>query len=387
MANIRLICAPMPLMALLLRRFVLAGAISACIAAPAFAQQPAVQVGTIVAAKQPISETIGFVGRIEAVDQVEIRPRVSGYLEAVLFKEGEIVNAGDKLFQIEPALLQAAVQQARGALMQAEGAFTYASLQRQRADELLKTNATSASIRDQRVADEKNAQGAVIRANADLDNAEINLGYASISAPITGRIGRALVTKGNLVRPESGPLTLIVSQDPMFITFPVSEREFLRIRQEGGKTTRDNVRVALRFADGSDYDQVGKVDFIDVAVDRSTDTVMVRARMPNPDAALIPNQFVRVSVVNEVANEKLVIPQAALIADQEGIYVFVVQDGAAVIKRVRTGAEVGTGIAIESGLNPGDVVIVNGMQSLRPAAPVLATPIPATLNPSAKTAG
>ena len=387
MPMIRLICASAAVMGPLLRLSTLVGAVATCMAVPALAQRPAVPVGTIVATKQAINGAIGFVGRIEAIDQVEIRARVGGYLEAVTFKEGEFVNAGDKLFQIEPALLQAAVQQARGALMQAQAAYANASLQRQRADELVKTNATAVSTRDQRVADEKNAQGGVVRADADLDNAQINLGFATISAPISGRIGRALVTKGNLIRPDSTPLALIVSQDPMFVTFPVSEREFLRIRREDGKTTRDNVRIALRFADGSAYDHVGRIDFVDVAVDRSTDTMVVRARVPNPDGALVANQFVRVSVVNEVADEKVVIPQAALIADQEGVYVFVVQDGTAVIRRIKTGAEAGTGIAIESGLAPGDVVIVNGTQSLRQAAPVLATPIPETSNTPAKIAG
>jgi len=361
-----------------LRFSILTFAVVVCLAGPALAQQ-AVPVGTIVAAKQPVSKAIEFVGRIEAIDRVELHARVSGYLAAVLFKEGEMVKEGEKLFQIDPAPFDAAVQQARGALLQAQGTYANASLQRQRAEELVKTDAISVATRDQRVADEQVAQGAVVRATADLQTAQINLGYTTISAPVSGRIGRALVTKGNLVGSDTGPLALIVSQDPMFVTFPVSQREFLRIRQEGGKTMRENVLVKLHFADGSAYDQTGKIDFVDVTVDRSTDTVIVRARVPNPDSVLVPDQFVQVSVVGETPEEKVVIPQAALIADQEGTYVFVAQDGKAIIKRVKTGPEVGTGIAIESGLAPGDLVVVNGTQSLRPGAAVVATPIPETL--------
>jgi membrane fusion protein, multidrug efflux system len=361
-----------------MHRSIVSAAVAACLAVPGLAQQ-AIPVGTVVAAKQPVSKATEFVGRVEAIDRVDVRARVSGYLDAILFKEGDTVKDGDKLFQIDPAPFEAAVQQARGALLQARGSYANASLQRQRAEELVKTSATSVATRDQRVAEEQNAQGAVVRSDADLKTAQINLGYATISSPITGRIGRALVTKGNLVGPDTGPLALIVSQDPMFVTFPVSQREFLRIRQEGSKTNRENVLVKLRFADGSGYDQTGKIDFVDVAVDRSTDTVIVRARVPNPNSVLLPDQFVRVSVVGETPEEKVVIPQAALIADQEGTYVFVVQDGKAVIKRVKLGPEVGTGVAVESGLAPGELVAVNGTQSLRPGAAVFATPIPETL--------
>jgi membrane fusion protein (multidrug efflux system) len=370
-----------------MRRSILAAAVAACFAGPTLAQQ-AIPVGTIVATMQPVSRAIDFVGRVEAIDRVDVRARVSGYLDAILFTEGETVTEGEKLFQIDPAPFEAAVQQARGALLQAQGNYANATLQRQRAEELVKKEAAPVATRDQRVAEEQNAQGAVVRADADLKTAQIDLGYATISAAITGRIGRALVTKGNLVGPDTGALALIVSQDPMFVTFPVSQREFLRIRQEGGKDNRESVLVKLRFADGSAYDQTGKIDFVDVTVDRSTDTMIVRARVPNPDGVLVADQFVRVSVVGETPEEKLVIPQAALIADQEGTYVFVVEDGKAVIKRVKLGREVGTGVAVESGLAQGDMVVVNGTQSLRPGVAVVATPIPETLKTgSLKTEG
>jgi len=177
---------------------------------------------------------------------------------------------------------------------------------------------------------------------------------------------------------------LIVSQDPMHVTFPVSQREFLRLRQEGSKTSKGSYGVRLHFANGTAYEQDGKIDFVDVTVNKATDTIMVRARVPNPANALTDGQFMHVAVQGNMPQEKIVVPQAALLADQEGLYVFVVQDGKAVVKRVKTGSEVGTSIAIEQGLSSGELVVVSGLQSLRPGVPVVSSPMPAadTISPS-----
>jgi membrane fusion protein (multidrug efflux system) len=343
---------------------------------PQSAPAQALPVGTVAAAMQPITPGADFVGRVEAIDRVEVRARVTGFLLETFFKEGDTVQEGAKLFQIDPAPFQAALQQAQGALLQAQGTLDNASTQRRRAEELLKTNATSTATRDDRVAAERNAQGALAMAEANVKTAQINLDYTTIIAPIAGRIGRAKVSRGNVVSPETGPLTLIVSQDPMYVAFPVSQREFLRLRQEGDKTRREDLIVKLRFADGSYYDQNGEIDFVDVTVNKDTDTIMVRARVPNPTDALTDGQYMRVVVQREKPVEKIVIPQAALLANQNGLYVFVVEDGKAVPKQVKTGPEVGTGIAIEQGVSAGDLVVVSGLQSLRPGAPVLATPTP-----------
>jgi membrane fusion protein (multidrug efflux system) len=343
----------------------------------AFAQAaapPPQPVGTVTAAMQPTTPGADFVGRVEAIDRVEVRARVTGFLLETFFKEGDTVQEGAKLFQIDPAPFQAALQQAQGALQQAQGTLDNATTQRRRAEELLKTSATSVATRDDRLAAERNAQGALTMAEANVKSAQINLDYATIVAPIAGRIGRAKVTRGNVVSPETGPLTLIVSQDPMYVAFPVSQREFLRVRQEGREEKRENLIVKLRFADGSYYDQNGVIDFVDVTVNKDTDTIMVRARVPNPAGALTDGQYVRVVVQRDKPVEKIVIPQSALLANQSGLYVFVVEDGKAAPKQVKTGGEVGTGVAIEQGLNVGDLVVVSGLQSLRPGAPVVATP-------------
>jgi membrane fusion protein (multidrug efflux system) len=162
----------------------------------------------------------------------------------------------------------------------------------------------------------------------------------------------------------------------MYVTFPVSQADVLEARKDE-HTNVDTIKVKLRFSDGSLYDQVGDINFVDVTVDRSTDSVTLRGTIPNPKGTLIDSQLVRVILESGTPMEKVVIPQAALIADQEGVYVFVVDDGKAVVRRVKAGEESGTGIVIESGLSAGDLVIVEGLQSLRPGTPVRATPMPA----------
>ena len=209
------------------------------------------------------------------------------------------------------------------------------------------------------------AKGAVMTAEANLRTAQINLGYTDISAPITGKIGRTSLTKGNVVGPESGPLTTIVSQDPMYVTFPVSHREFLEAQDGSGERDPKSIKVRIRFSDGSVYDQLGVVNFIDVSVDRTTDTVTARATIPNPRGVLIDGQLVRVLLESGAPKEAIVIPQSALIADQQGVYVFVVEDGKAAVKRLKLGGETGTDVVVEDGLSAGAQVIVEGLQGVR----------------------
>jgi membrane fusion protein (multidrug efflux system) len=217
---------------------------------------------------------------------------------------------------------------------------------------------------------------------ASLQTAKINLGYTEIVAPVGGKVGRTNITKGNVVGPDKGVLTTIVSQDPMYVTFPVSQREFLRARAAGPKVDISDIKIRLRFADGSTYDQVGRVNFVDVTVDRATDTIMARATMPNPKGVLVDGQFVRIAAEIGEPVEMVIIPQSALIADQQGVYVFVVEDGKAAVRRVKPGAESGTGIVISEGLAGGEQVIVEGLQGVRPGAPVRASPQRATLTRS-----
>ncbi|HUB45547.1 MAG TPA: efflux RND transporter periplasmic adaptor subunit [Acetobacteraceae bacterium] len=342
------------------------------------AQQPAaVSVGTVTAELKPITRSVDFVGRVEAVQRVDIHARVTGFLQKVLFKEGDLVKEGEALYQIEPDTFQAAKTQAQGALYQAQAKYQNAVAQRARIEELVKTRAATPAQLDQQVAAEKSSQGDIVVATANLQTATVNLGYTDITSPITGEIGRTNVTVGNVVGPNSGTLTTIVSQDPMYVTFPVSQRDLLSFQRQKEKQNAADLAVKIRFADGSMYPETGRINFIDIKVDRATDTVTVRATFPNPHNTLIDGQLVRVSVSTGKPEEKVLIPQAALIVDQQGPYVFLAADGKAVVQRVRLGGESGPDVIVEDGLKGGEQVVVQGMDTLRPGAAVIANPVAA----------
>jgi membrane fusion protein (multidrug efflux system) len=344
--------------------------------------QPAGQatpVGTVLAEKRNVTQATTFVGRVQAKDRVEVRARVTGYLDEVQFKEGDMIAVGARLYRIEPGPFEAAVQQAQGEVLRAQGQLTNATLQRQRSDELVKTGAQSVAVRDERVAGEQTAQGNLASAEAALQNAKINLGYTEITSPIAGRVGRSAVTKGNVVGPDSGTLTTIVSVDPMYVLFPVSQREFLELQKEGRQaSTASNAAgllVRLRFSDGTPYSEPGRINFVDVTVNQGTDTILVRATVPNPKGVLVDGQLLQASVEEEKPVERILVPQAALIADQEGVYVFIVEGGKAVIRRVKVGGDTGPNAIITDGLKGGEQVVVEGLGSLRPGASVLASPV------------
>ncbi len=344
------------------------------------AQQPQgpASVGVVKAERTAITKTLKFVGRVEAVNRVEVRARVTGYLEEVLFKEGELVKAGTPLYRIEHGLFQAAVEQAQGAIERSKASQALTQIQLARAQDLMDRSAGTVVARDQAKAADDQAKGAIMQDEANLTTAKINLGYTDIASPIDGEVGKTNVTKGNVVSPDSGVLTMIVSQDPMYVTFPVSDRELLIAREAGreiGYTDFKDFKVTIRFSNGSPYDQQGRIDFINVTVDRTTDTVLARATVPNPKGVLIDGQLVTAEVEVGKPQEKVVVPQSALIADQAGVYLFVVEDGKAVQKRVTTGGASGTGIVIDEGLSGGELVIVDRLQAVRPGAAVHATPV------------
>jgi membrane fusion protein, multidrug efflux system len=346
--------------------------------APAVAQQTppaAIPVGVVKAEHKSIEKTLDFVGRVEAVNRVEIRARVQGFLEAVLFKEGDPIREGDPLYRIEKGLFQAAVEQAEGALTRSKASKVLTEAQLARAEDLLAKNAGTAVARDQAFAADEQAKGQILSDEASLQTAKINLGYTDIVAPVAGRIGRTNITKGNVVGPESGPLTVVVSQDPMYVTFPVSQRELLRAQEVGYQIKFNEIKAKLRFANGRTYDQAGQLNFVDVTVDRATDTVLVRATFPNPASQLVDGQLVRVTLESGSPQELVVVPQSALIADQEGTYVFVVEDDKAVVKRIKPGGESGTDVVVQEGLSGNEQVIVEGLQGVRPGAQVKASPV------------
>ena len=359
-------------------RLLAGAAVLVCgLAAPVAAQQKgpeAVPVGTVTAERKPVARTADFVGRIQAIERVEVNARVTGYLEDVLFKEGDFVKVGQRLYHIEKDLFQASVDQANGSLEATKAKKLLTAIQYERSEQLMKTSAGTVTARDQALTADRSAGAQILIDQANLDSAQTNLGYTDIIAPISGKIGRTLVTKGNVVSPQSGTLTTIVSVDPIYVLFPVSQRALMQARKEASAAELAGLKVKLRFADGSTYDQVGKIDFVDVTVDRATDTVQVRAVFPNPKGELIDGQLVTVNLESGTPQEQVVVPQAALITDQQGIYVFIVEDGKVAIRRVKTGGANGQGVIVADGLSGGEQVVVEGMQSLRPGMPVKANP-------------
>jgi len=340
---------------------------------------PAVSVTPVVT--REVTETIDYIGRLTAIEKVDIVARVQGFLEERNFKEGQYVKTGDLLFRIEQATYKAAVEQAQATLAKAKATEVNAKLQFERGKELVRNQNIPQSILDQRAADEAAARASVMEAQAALDQAEINLGYTEIRSPIDGRIGLAIVTKGNLVQTSSGKLATIVSQDPIYVTFQVSQRNLLdyfrRRAEDPGKNTHVNVRIKL--PNGTIYPHPGMSDFLDVQVDPTTDTVTVRATVPNPDHVLIPGGVVGITVERGAPKSTLTIPQAAVLLDQAGRYVLVVgSDKKVEQRRITTGADQGRDIVVSDGLKEGEQVIVEGIQKVRPGQVVTTTVVPGT---------
>ena len=339
-------------------------------------ESPGMSVTTATAQRRPIAGSFEFVGRITAPERADIRARVKGLLEEVRFREGESVRPGMPLYRIEKSLFEADVQQAQGALERTQAEVALATIQRERAEELLKRNAGTAVAYDQSVAQEAQAKAATTSAEANLQTAKINLGYTDIVAPITGRVGQTSVSRGNIVGPDSGVLASVVSQDPMYVVFPVSQRDITAAQKADKVSDPKSIKVRVRFSDGSLYDQIGQITFLDVSVDRSTDTRIVRADIANPAGTLVDGQLVKVELETGTPEERVLVPQSALIADQQGIYCFIVAQGKAEIRRLKTQGENGADTIVLSGLEGGELVITDGFQSLKPGMSVVANPAP-----------
>lgn len=341
---------------------------------PVWAQQappPAVTVATV--APREITPSVTFNGRIEATDKVDLRARVEGFLEQRLFEEGARVKAGDLLFVIEKAPYQAEIESVQAAIASAQATLDLAELERRRQEELVQRRATAQAVLDQAIATARQARAELQRQQAALTKAELNLSYTDIKAPIDGRIGRATVSVGDFVGPSSGALATIVRQDPIYVSFPVSSRQLLEAQKDAQAQGEDAraVRVRVRLPDGSLYDQTGTVNFVDNQVDPTTDTVTIRSELLNPNGRLIDGQLVGVIVEAAKPQMALTVPQAALLTDQAGSYVLVVNaENRVEQRRVQLGQAVGADIAVTAGLKEGEHVIVEGIQKVRPGQPV-----------------
>jgi membrane fusion protein (multidrug efflux system) len=326
----------------------------------------AVPVTVALVTAKDIRPTASFTGRVEGVDKVDLRARVSGFLEKTPFKEGQDVKPGDLLFSMEKGQYQAAVDQAQGNLEAAEAALSLATIEVKRQTDLVAKNAAPQQLADLAIAKQQGAMGTVAQLKAALEQAKLDLGYTEISSPIAGRIGRSKYSIGNFISPSSDILATIVSQDPIYVNFTVSQREMLEIRTKfNGKAADALVHVEL--ADGSTYPQPGKIDFVDVSVNQGTDTVAVRSSFANPDRVLIDGQLVNVTVEGDQAQSALVIPQSAVQIDQAGPYALVVnKDKKIEVRYIQPGQMSGTDTTVAKGLSANEMVVTQGIQNVRP---------------------
>jgi membrane fusion protein (multidrug efflux system) len=317
-----------------------------------------------------------FIGRAQALDKVDLRARVQGFLGPRKFKDGDLVKQDELLFVIEPEPYQATVEQREGQRAAALGALANAEVQFKRAEELARSNVGTQQTLDQRRAELIGAKGSLTETDAALKDAKIKLSYTEIRSPIAGRIGRATVPPGNVVGPESGILATVVAEQPMTVLFSVTQRELLEARQGG--TTGETLTARVRLADDSLHPERGTLDFIDVQVDPRTDGQTLRASFPNADSRLTDGQTVRVILEEKQAAKVVMVPQSVIASDQSGYYLYIVnREDKAEQRRIKVGAERDGLVVVEDGLKEGERVIVQGQQRVRPGmtvAPELAPP-------------
>ena len=339
---------------------------------------PEVEIIQVMPANLP--RTLETPGRLQAVRSAEVRARVEGILERRNYIEGSEVKAGDVLFRIDSRMLAAHVESAKATLARNQAQKLIAGQNLERMQALITSNAVSQQEVDQAMATKAQANAEVAGAQAALSRAEIDLAYATVTAPISGRIGRALVTEGALVgKGVATPLANIEQYDPIWVNFSQSSADFLNLREamQTGKMKASRAPVKLVLENGHEYPHPGKLLFNDLSVDLTTGSVGLRAEFPNPDRSLLPGQFVSVRLPVALAENVIVVPQRALQTTPQGQAVLLVgADGTVQVQPVKTGGLSGTDWIITEGLKGGEKVIINGVQKARPGAPVTAIPAP-----------
>ncbi len=370
-------------------------------AAPALAQPgpggpPAV--GVVQVKETAVIESNEFVGRIESEKRVNLVARVVGFLDKRDFVEGAEVHEGDLLYVIEQAQYQAQVAQQQAAVAAANATLVNNTQTLERAQALIHTPAGQQSLVDSALAQQRSAAAQLASAQAQLRLAQINLDYTEIRAPIDGKISRTAVNVGNVVGPTTGTLATIVSQDPMYVVFPISVRIAIDLRDRyASKGGFSAVIIRVRLPNGDAYDQVGRLDYVDPTVAQGTDTILVRGAIPNPvrsgsepgtpgDRDLADGEFVTVLLQGVQPVQALAIPRVSILSDQQGSYVWVVGPGNKVEqRRVSLGQSTPGEAVISAGLKAGETVIVDGVQRARPG--LVVNPGPASPQPSLASQG
>ncbi|WP_024275160.1 efflux RND transporter periplasmic adaptor subunit [Hyphomicrobium sp. 802] len=370
-------------------------AVALALATPISAQMPGGPpvVGYVVAEKRPVTQIQEFIGRVEAVNKVSVIARVSAELEEAPFKEGAEVKKGDILYELEKPPYEAAVESAKASVDQFSALLRNATLTTERYKKLLSGPAGQQSSVDSALAQQQAYEAQMLGAQAQQKTAEINLGYTTIRSPIDGKVGRIAITVGNIVGPTSGTLTTIVSQDPMYVTFPVPSPTLLELgRMYAPKGGFNAVVLRVRLPDGTLYSEKGKLDYVDPSVAANTDTVTVRGAIPNPLRKtgeeslrpLIDGEFVTALVEGVEPVVALAIPRSAVLSDQQGDYVYVINsDDVVSQRRIQLGQSTAAVAMVSTGLSEGEKIVTEGIQRVRPnlkVAPQPAGPDPIKAN-------
>ena len=344
---------------------------------------PPAEVGVITVQPRAVGLVTELPGRLEASRIAQVRARAAGIVQKRLFTEGSDVKAGQPLFQIDAASYQTVVASAQATLARAQASLTQATAQAERYKPLLEANAISKQDYINAVAAQKTAEADVAAAKASVQSGQINLGYASVVAPISGRIGRALVTEGALVgQGEATQLAVVQQVNPMYVNFTQSTTDVLALRRavESGKFRRmgsnaDAAEVRIVLEDGSVYPQLGKLLFSDLSVDPTSGQITLRAEVPNPSGFLLPGMYVRVRIEQAETPSGIVVPQQAVTRGSTGDSVMIVgADGKVAPRPVKVGSAQGGDWVILDGLKTGELVMVDGFQKLRGNAPVKPVP-------------
>ena len=326
---------------------------------------------------QRLTEWDNFTGRLESPQIVALRPRVSGYIDFVAFKEGEYVEQGQTLFLIDNRTFKAEVARLTAQLEESKSRLELAEQNYKRAYKLRKTQAVSEEVLDARLAEKNQALASLNQTQAALEVARLNRGFARVEAPISGRISRANITEGNFVTAGQTELTRIVSTDRLYAYFDIDEQTYLNYVSSSNATSVNDKPVALRLANESDYQHWGQIDFIDNQVNGSTGTLRVRAVFNNEEGRLIPGLFAHLKLAGGTNEQGILIKEKAIGTDLNNKYVLVVNEENKVEYRAVTlGDKVGSMRIIKSGLAANDTIVVDGLQRVRPGAPVSANEVP-----------
>jgi membrane fusion protein, multidrug efflux system len=351
------------------------------------APAPPPSVGVFETVNRPITETNEFLGRIEATNRVSIVARVTAFLDSRLFEEGAEIKAGASLYRLEQGPFEADLAAKQATVAQLQATLENAKLTTERAKSLLGGPAGQQNIYDAAIAAQRSLEAQVQGAQAQMKLSQINLSYTDIKSPIDGKVGRTIVTDGNVVSPGSGLLTTVVSQDPMYVTFPVPVRQQVALRERYAKLGGFSaVTIKVQLPDGRMYDQAGQLNFVNNTVAQGTDTILLRGTIPNPSLKgfsavsgtareLTDGEFVSVFLEGVQPVEVLAIPRSAVLTDQQGDYVFTVgADNKAEQRRIALGQSTKTVASVTSGLKLGDNVIVEGLQRVKPGQVVAPGP-------------